>query len=205
MASHEERRIRVLLSRSSVATPALFRFANTRRRPDVLLNATSCIPDNGGCSQATAWMLRLIGSSPGRRAFPPFFLSSTKGDRPRRRRRRRTTLRRRPSPPVKEGKKSTAPHPPVETTDTRTQPHAYAHAHASDRTCIRECSALSLRFIIGNRPDITARTLLIGRRDANRPTPLIPIHPRKNCIGWYVWQGECESVAHHTKFLLSSY
>ncbi|KAL0107636.1 hypothetical protein PUN28_014737 [Cardiocondyla obscurior] len=60
---------------------------------------------------------------------------------------------------------------------------AYPHAYASDRTCIREYSALSLRFIIGSRPDITTRTLLIERRDADEPTPLIPIHPHKNCIG----------------------
>lgn len=64
-----------------------------------------------------------------------------------------------PSPPLlspvkRAREKIHRSHPPVETTDTRTQPRAYAHAHASDRTCIRECSALSLRFIIGNRPDI---------------------------------------------------
>lgn len=77
---------------------------------------------------------------------------------------------------------------------------AYAHAHASDRTCIRECSALSLRFIIGSRPDITTRTLLIERRNANEPTPLIPIHPHKNCIGWCAWQGEFQLMVGNTRF-----
>lgn len=81
--SHEERR-HVLLSQSGVATPALFRFMDTCRRSNVgrtNVPATFYIPDNGGCSQATAWMLRLIESSPESRAFPPFFLSSSKGDR----------------------------------------------------------------------------------------------------------------------------
>lgn len=41
----------------------------------------SYVPDNEGCSQATAWMLRLIGGSTVPRAFPPFFLSSSKGGR----------------------------------------------------------------------------------------------------------------------------
>lgn len=181
---HEER-WHVLLSQSSVATPALFRSRVRFDARSVHVPATFYVPDNGGCSQATAWMLRLIESFPGLRAFPPFFLSSSKGDR-------RYVVEdvgwppRRPPERCQEKKYTpfaSCPSPPVETTDTRTQSSAYAHAHASDRTCIRECSALSLRFIIGSRPDITTRTLLIGRRNANEPTPLIPIHPYKNYIG----------------------
>lgn len=91
----------------------------------------------------------------------------------------------------KRGKKTSAtPIPSFKRTDTRTQkrgPSAYAHAHANERShvhprMLRALRSLSLRFIIGSRPDLTARGLLIGRRDASWPTPLILIYPRKNCI-----------------------
>jgi len=141
------------------------------------------VPDNGGCSQATAWMLHLIGSSTGPRAFPPFFLSSWKGGR-RRGAQDAAGPPRRPS--RNRGKKRTSPPSPSPCRSNRythTMQRLRTCTRASDRTCIRECSKLSLRFIIGSRPDITrARALLIGRRGANRPTPQIPIHPRKNCI-----------------------
>lgn len=130
---------RVLLSRSSVATPALFRFAGTRRRWVVLPNATFYNPDNGGCSQATAWMLRLIGSSPGRRAFPPFFLSSMKGDR---RRGAEDVERPRRHPPPSLLRREKNPPFPSPCRNNR-----YTHTVARLRTCTRERSHVHPRML----------------------------------------------------------
>lgn len=131
---------RVLLSRSGVATPALFRFAGTRRRSAVAPNASFYIPDNGGCSQATAWTLHLIGSSPGRRAFLPFFLSSMKGDR-RRDAEDVDRPRRHPPPfPLKSQEK-------IPTSPSPYRNNRYTHTAARLRTCTRERSHMHPRML----------------------------------------------------------
>lgn len=151
-------------------------------RRDRSPSVTSYVPDNGGCSQATAWMLRLIGSSLGPQAFPRFFLSSSKGDQ------RRATKDAVESPrrlsSNREKKISTSPSP--------CRSNRYTHTTIQRlRTCTRErshvhprmlCAFVTFYYWQSAPTDITARALLIGRRDANRPTPQIPIHPRKNCI-----------------------
>lgn len=70
---------RVLFSESGVATPALFRWPRTSRRRRRWPQLPFCEPDNGGCSQATAWVLRLTESSLKSSRFPPFFPYRRKG------------------------------------------------------------------------------------------------------------------------------
>jgi len=134
---------RVLLSRSGVATPALFRFAGTWR---------------GGAAEHRAWPSTFLITGAARKQPPGCFILS-EALRGRElflpfsfRRRKAIGVAASKTPPDRRGalrgieeKKGPRPHPhpPVEATDTRTPCSAYAHVHAR---AIARASANAPRF-----------------------------------------------------------